>query len=678
MSFLGHVRLAAQNEDGGILVIFALFAPVIILLASFAIDVGNSLLHARHLQVQADAGALAAAQEFQPCISQNINRVAAQYSGVEHATAPGEAGIVAAGPLLNEQVQTGKRTKTEQQAQLHELINSKRYFGQSAPVDATAEEKSPCEAEMVDVKVTETKLPWYFKLARQVLTGVPYNNAHARVEVLQETKASKVQPLAVAESAPVAVRAYFVDEAASNKELANVALTTAGTNEKGQEIWTSASAPLALAINKPHIGVVVALSGNKADTKCGDAYVKCFDQGSSGPLLHVAGYSLGGTGTLIAPLARAVTLSSPVPNTCADAYFSSAVGSCSFTISAKVDYGSASTAGISVFPEVGGTKGAAMTFNAGTGSWTGVATHTATAGSNEVNLVVECNNKASGSLCASEKKALKATIKDVHRSYTASESGSGTIAGAWLSEVGGLPQDANSFEVCEAQDGNSCTHKLVLTLNIGASLANAQKYTDPLYHMRFGSSQAEVVGCGPGKEASGAEYREHLAKGCEGKFVINTSDPNCTGTSEPYDCIGFASGVKTGPFAQGLAKRFETEPPQGTRFYCANNWVKNNGEAVPLLPKDDSRIIQLFIEPYGADGSKSAPIQDFATFYVTGWDGDGCNGQKPKPSHLDDEAGKGEVVGHFVKYVNTLNAEDGGGQKCAVNSLGECVTVLTR
>src|SRR5439155_13332620 len=122
----------------------------------------------------------------------------------------------------------------------------------------------------------------------------------------------------------------------------------------------------------------------------------------------------------------------------------------------------------------------------------------------------------------------KETIKDVHRIYAASSARSGTITGAWISEIKGLPQDANSFPTCEG-----CTLKLVVTVDVGGSLADAQKYSDPLYHMRFGKSQAEVVGCEPGKEASGNAYREHLAQGCEHTYKINTSDPNCSSTSEP-------------------------------------------------------------------------------------------------------------------------------------------------
>jgi len=98
---------------------------------------------------------------------------------------------------------------------------------------------------------------------------------------------------------------------------------------------------------------------------------------------------------------------------------------------------------------------------------------------------------------------------------------------------------------------------------------------------------------------------------------------------------------------------------------------------VPIIPKEDSRLIQVFIIPYGTVdsegrsllGNEEVPIQDFAEFYVTGFPGDRCKG--------DPSTGNAEIVGHFVKYVNTAGGDEGG-EKCVANSLGECVAVLTR
>ncbi|MEA2335494.1 MAG: hypothetical protein QOG40_1984, partial [Solirubrobacteraceae bacterium] len=543
----------------------------------------------------------------------------------------------------------------------------------ASPVDASAEQKPPCEALMVDVKMTETDLPWYWR----AISSVPYINAHARVEILKQTNATKVEPLAVAETAPVAAAAYFVDED-TKTVLKKAVLSDLGPNSEGQEVWSNPAAPLELAITHPHIGVVIALSGNKSDTTCGDPIVLCFGRKTANeeptataaePVLHIAGYANAGTGTLAAPLARQVTLSSA---TCTDGYFSNAAATCTFAVAAKVDYNSAITKGVTVTPVVKGTVGSAMTFNAGSGLWTGTAALPPGTGSNEVSLLVKCKLEATSACPA---KATEATAKGVHRIYAASETRTGSIKGAWISEVGGLPQDANSYEVCEAQNGNSCTHKLVVTVDVAGSLSNAAGFGDALRQLKFEGNHGVIVGCPPttaGESAS--EYRDHLAHGCPGTYALNTADPACTGTTEPFDCLKVGTnGKKTGALS-GINERIEEKP--GTHFYCANNWQNNNNGGVPVIPKDDSRIVEVFIMPYGSVNeagqavlaSGQVPIQDFAAFYVTGFPGDKCKS--------DPSTGNAEIVGHFIKYINTLN--NGGGQKCVLSSLGACVAVLTR
>ena len=60
---------------------------------------------------------------------------------------------------------------------------------------------------MVDVKLTETDLPWYFKLAQ-----VPFINAHARVSIVQADTLQGALPVGVPDSRPEKVKVMFVDE----------------------------------------------------------------------------------------------------------------------------------------------------------------------------------------------------------------------------------------------------------------------------------------------------------------------------------------------------------------------------------------------------------------------------------------------------------------------------------
>src|SRR5438876_10004553 len=147
MSASRRIAALAEDQRGAVLVTFALFAPMAILLAAFTMDAGNWFLHKRHLQVQADAAVFAAAKEFQPCIDANVYSRAGQYGGANSVTTP-SGSVSSTAPLYNEQL------GGTSQSHIHELVNSKRYYEQSSPVDETAVEKGPCEASMVDVKLT--------------------------------------------------------------------------------------------------------------------------------------------------------------------------------------------------------------------------------------------------------------------------------------------------------------------------------------------------------------------------------------------------------------------------------------------------------------------------------------------------------------------------------------------
>jgi hypothetical protein len=630
----------------------ALLFPTLLGFGVIAVDVANWYVHKRELQTQADAAALAGAGAFQyPCNNASISAGAQSYAGKDH-------NVFANVPA--------SRTTF--------LLNQPNFSGQSKPGDSGLT-GSPCNDEAVDVKMTEKDVPWLFG---NLFT--PFINAQARVSILQQTAANNLEALSVSDSAPVAARAYFVNEDNNDAVIASAPLSP---NPQVAGQWTNASG-LPVAINKPNIGVVIALSGNKNDTTCGDPYVQCFDESSAtGPsLLHIQGWSAAGTPSLTGPLARSVVLSTPGASTCSDAYYSNTSTTCTETISAWVDYGSTNTNGVTVKPVVAGSTESALTPGATSGSavqWTGTVS-LKQAGANQINLLVSCA-KGTGAACGSS-KSTSATISNVQRPYAAGTA-SGPITGAWVSEIGGASQDANSFEVCENQDKNQCSHNLVVTVNVAASLQNSQHYADPTDAIRIGTSQANVVGCGANPSPSASQYRQNLGQGCTGPFAINTSDPACTaaGTS-PYDCVELVNGVKNGPFQQGLSDHIVNSPPAGDQYYCKNNWTNNNNGGVPIIPANDSRLISVFVMPYGSTdasgnpllGSGYVPIQNFATFYVTGFAGDPCSSDDPAPPN----AGNAWLVGHFIKYVDPNNNNVGSGGACDPSSLGPCVAVMTK
>jgi hypothetical protein len=119
-----------------------------------------------------------------------------------------------------------------------------------------------------------------------------------------------------------------------------------------------------------------------------------------------------------------------------------------------------------------------------------------------------------------------------------------------------------------------------------------------------------------------------------------------------------------------------------------NRWAAPNtvAELVKQSPPDP-RIITTIITDNGAlsNGTTKVPVRSFATFYVTGWAGDPCLGQSNGTSnglaYTKDDKPEGEnsgvLLGHFIKYVDTIGKETGSG-RCEAQSISRCVAVLTR
>ena len=167
------------------MVLMATIMPVAILFCGFVIDMANWFQHDRHLQTQADAAALAGALNFMSCPDNTpIRDKVDEYSGGQWNTQVGGT-----------------------QGNVHMLLNSKTYYNQSDKTDGTVVEGEPCTANMVDVKVTETDLPWWFAVG-----SVDFLNAHARVELHTIDTLSGAVPLGVPDVKPVKARVTWVDE----------------------------------------------------------------------------------------------------------------------------------------------------------------------------------------------------------------------------------------------------------------------------------------------------------------------------------------------------------------------------------------------------------------------------------------------------------------------------------
>jgi hypothetical protein len=635
---LGRIRGRAAEERGAVVAIVALFAPVLILFCSFMIDAGNNWWHQRHLQVQADAAALAAAQDMWPC-SPSLSADAQQYGGITGS------------PVYNTQVGgTG--------ANVHQLINSPTYYNQTDPVDSSVVTGSPCTAMMTDVKMTETGLPWYFRVFQ-----TPFINAHARVELRQLSVSSGQVPISVNDVRFASGEVYFINKttgAVQSEPLADQGLSN------GLEQWASPAYQLTVpSAADSDVAVRVAFSGaanltGNMTSDCALPGVLCYDATASGAqLLDVHGYS---TTTIVgspsSPINRGVTMT---PGTCGDQYFTVSTTSCTDGVKAVLDLGpnpklTGGGAGLVTVSVVGASGNMSCTYDATSKLTTCTGTTGSLApgsGRNQVNVAVAVT------------KGATTTLNDVQSTYAGADANSGPIQALSLYADG--VSDSSSL-------AQGSQHSVVVQVGITPSISVASP-GDPPIVMRFSGvgSQNQSVSCTPVSVPQNFDnWGGALATGCQGPYQINQA-LTCPDTITPVDCVPPATGNQQNKVAKALNYRIlgSTKPTVCT---APNNW--------PTVKFGDPRIVTTFVTPYGSfggsGGSTTFPIQYFAAFYITGWADNGNGYNNPCQGNGDDTAAGGTMVGHFIHYVQILNNGSSGTSPCVLNSLNECVAVLTR
>ena len=674
MRVSAYVSRMRTGESGAVIVMVALWLPVMFLLMTFVVDVGNWFVHKRHLQMQADSAVLAAAQEYKfPCVDATITQRAAEYSGDTY-----NAQIGGTPP-----------------SRVHRLINSKTFYNQPAKTDDTTE-SPPCTAGMIDVKLTETDLPWYFKPVAGLLGGgspvVPFINAQARVSVNQLESSAGSLPLGVPDVNPKGARATFINEA-TGAILASTTLTKQGTSN-GLMVWDNAAAPVAvtLASDAVDVGVVVTLTG-QTSTTCGAPLVDCYDADAtkladgrpSRGILHLRGWSSAGSGAQPGdPILRGVEL---VPGSCSDPYFSSAAATCTVGVRAKADFGTVggvdqtAIVGAALVAKVGNTS-YTMTYDATNRVWSSPTTIPLTSAVGPVPVTIdwaETSGKRGTTTCTTRNtNPCKGTFGEVQRAFSASDSRSGPIKVAHV-----LENDvtwANSLERCSAVQ-TSCTHDLVIRIGVQSSLANAASVNDPVVSLRVnGGSQNQSLDCDPVLN----QLNDEIARGCSPTYAINRGvacPPNTNdvwASPQPYKCVPITTGGRVNDPAKGLNLRIlGSETPAACT--SPNRWSQ-----FPNLPSNDPRLLHVFTTPFGAfsgSGSTTVPVTGFGTFYITGWTGQGGNFGNPCQGNGDDPVpgnDPGLIVGHFVKYIQTINSGGGGTAACDSSAFDSCVAVMTR
>jgi hypothetical protein len=630
-------RRDPSGDQGAVLVIVVIWMWLALLpmFVVFVVDVGNWFVHKRHLQLQADAGALAGGGLFTfPCSDAPIVAESRKYGGDPNSSSP-----------YNLQV------APTDQSNVHVLVNSTVYWNEGGT--DYSDGGPPCSARFVDLKITEATLPWFFGLG-----VVPAINAHARVEIQALNRARGALPVAVPDIDPKVGEAFFIDEA-SGAVLASTPLTKSGFSN-GLAVWDNGAAPVSVPISASRIGVRIALGGGTSTT-CGGSLVQCYDLGSANGILFVRGWS--GSGSAVPPnppLARSVNL---FPGSCSDPYFTASATACSVGVAATVDFGGTDVTKVKVSAVLGGVE-KQLQYDVGSGRW--ISTSAAgsffnvnpNTGPLPVELKWEVNATGvtiSGDSCnATGGNKCKGTFGTVQRVFSALTDRSGPIQLAQVWEGGS--GWANSFQT-------GTTHNLVVKIGIQGNLQEAQSVSDPLVLLRVtGGSQNQSIDCDPAI----SNLRDEINQGCGPAYKINRTLA-CPAYNvlwslpEPWECVKTQTGGAVGQVEHGMKDRI-----LGGSNSCTApiNW--------PNYDSDDPRIVPLIITPFGTfsgSGNDIVPVIDFAAFYVVGWNGDPCPGAHVVP--------KGYIAGHFIKYAEP-NPNGAGKNVCDPDLITPCVPVLTR
>jgi len=633
-----------------VLITVVLWLPLLVLMASFVLDVANWFVHKRHLQMQADAAALAGAREWaQPaCDWDRIVATAHNYGG----------------DVWNAQIGGTPASK------VHMRLNSPTYHNQPSPVDATVGAPN-CESAMVDVKLTETDLPWFLKAAQ----FVPFINAHARVSIVQAETLSGALPVGVPDPRPARARVTFIDET-TGEVLGERNLTKVGG--ASSTTWDNSGDPLDLTIDRAHIGVRVALTSTSSGPfACGDPLVSCFDsQSPNTGLLHIRGWSAAGTVTATDnPIARDVRL---LPGTCTGQYFSSATTDCLTGVDAKIDFGTTDPVnllGARVTANLGGNQNYTLTYDAVTQRWRSTVQIPVVAGAGPVtiNLAWDKHRGTSAGLTCTNgnNTPCKGTFPAVQTIFAGSDARSGEVRSMRVFDITDPALDANSFESCA-----TCAHDLVVELGLTPSLAAASSVSDPPVVLRLtgSGSLTQALDCDPTK----SRLEDEIAFGCTPSYKENTGtvcpEHNVLwATAQPWPCVKRDTGAPPNKIAAGLNLRILGDEKAKT-CTSPNNWAN-----YPAISPGDPRLVQVFLTQFSSfagSGNGTEPVTGFASFYVTGWQGSGGGFSNPCVGQGDDATpGDGYILGHFITYIPSIDAD--GSAACNWEELGVCVAVMT-
>ena len=704
-------RLSAgsrRSQRGSVLVMVALWMPVLVLMLSFVINAAHWFEHQRHLQLQADAAALAGGDMFGACFTAfgggdpnaQIFSEATKYAG---SNASFNGSTLPYTPLYNFQV--GGTHK----GPVSLLYQSPRWASDdpSAVTDPTVETAAPCSTPsfMFDVKATESNLPWF--LGGGLVSAI---NTHARVQLHALSSASPSLPLAVPDINPKQVGATFVNEATGG-ELSGCSgpnlitgttctfSLTKGTPAGGLNIWSGPSS-ITIPAAPAKVGVRLGIGGSVGScaNTSGTAAYTCFAAGSTtAGLTMIRDYAVGAPAPPVAP----ITLNPPVLDgvwlsSCSGngAFFYLLTGTCTSGVSAEVNFGKGSATPAATYhvrATVGGVTRdlSPVSYNPGTGAWLW-----STPAATPFNLAA-----GAGPLGVSMSWEVNDSSANMPSPYGSCRTGGGNKCDDTFS---GAPQQRfysgkddfalsgpiRSFQITGGTDPKgpaSLVSPGPYTLNLTVGIAGSYGVHTPCApppsggsYTCFGSDRAVLLRLkqdrGPNTftvDCGGANIRAMIENGCTNSYSISSTGvcPNPS-PPDPPDCVDVKTGTATGQIRQGMNTRFS----DASGACLPNNY--------PTVAVGDRRVVLAMITDFsafsGGGGNLQVPVTTFGAFYVTGWDGasPSCDNEPYSNTGNGTTSGTGDVWGHFIRYVAVGGT--GGSAICDPSGLLPCTPVLTQ
>ncbi len=700
-----------SEERGATIVLVAASIAALILVVGFVVDIANWYVHKRHLQLQADAAALAGGAAFSlpGCNDTAIQKAVQQYSGKQSTS------LAIATPY---NAQLGGTSD----ANVHVLLNADRYW----PEGGTdfSDTGTPCTASMVDVKMTESNLPWFLRIP----VIVPAINAHARVSLRLVSQLKGQLPIGVPDVNPQSGAVIFYDEA-NPGDLSSTHVrylrkigTANGLNEWANVDSSGPATPISVPMPASgRLGSVVAFSSDGPPTSppmsisgtvteiCGRARVDCYTDPATSGLLFAHGYSNAAAPANKVPVVRDVTLST---SSCPDsyAYFTYNDAGCSATLTVNFDSTVSSLTNVRLTATPGGNcsgggsdsapDSTTRTFTINIPAHAGPCPITVTWAVRRELLfgtppIAACGNSFGGS------NPCEGSFGMVQRAFGGDEDLSGPVRTAHLLNMGSgfgspsCPGPLGFGPACNSWAIEDTPHSLAVDVQLAGAVSTSS--SDPPVLLRIvGGSRNGTIDCN-----RTGNLRDQLANGCDLPYKINTDtnfacvpgNPVTTKTAllatpQPYPCVAVQTGGSVGQFTQGIQDRIlgggNTCPTSGPGRNYWSLYGTTDGLPSPDHPDatyqfNDPRIVYVFMVPFGSfrgSGNAILPIVSFGIFYVRGWGGNGGGNDDPCPGAIPNVPA-GDLAGNFITHVAD-SASAYGTEACVVGSFNPCVAVMTK